>query len=215
MLINHSKYLGIVTDIKDKIKAAQYNAILSANRELIMLYWSIGKVIIENSTWGNKFIDNLSSDIRLDFPNIKGFSVRNLKYMRKFAEEYPDFEFVQTLSAQITWSHNTAIMDKVKDRQERIWYVNKKTIENGWSLNVLLHQLEMLKKDSDNPSIGILLCKSKDKLIAEYALRDMSKPIGISEYRLSNHLPKEFEKTLPSVEDIEKRISAKYDTDGV
>ena len=79
--------------------------------------------------------------IKLDFPKITGFSVRNLKYMRKFAQEYPDFEFVQTVSAQITWSHNTLLLDKIVDGKERKWYM-KKSVENGWFLNVLRHQLE-------------------------------------------------------------------------
>jgi hypothetical protein len=74
----------------------------AVNQEMIFMYWHIGKIILANAEWGNKFIDNLSIDLKLEFPNIKGFSVRNLKNMRKFAEEYPDFEFVQSITAQIT-----------------------------------------------------------------------------------------------------------------
>ena len=73
---------------------------------------TVGKVINEYKTWGNKFIDNLSRDLKIAFPNSTGYSVRNLKYMAKFAEEYPDAEFVQTVSAQIPWSHNVLIMEK-------------------------------------------------------------------------------------------------------
>ena len=298
-----------------------------------MLYYNIGIIINKHKSWGNKFIENLARDIKLEFPNTTGYSVRNLKYMAKFASEYPDKEFVQTVSAQIPWSHNCVIMDKVKDNKERVWYINK-AIENGWSHSVLVHQIEselykrqamaekisnfesklpapqselavqtmkdpyifdfipfkedmverdienalikeitalllelgtgfaflgnqyhlnvggddfyidllfynlnlrcyvvielktgdfkpeyagqlnfylsavdgILKKDTDNPSIGLLLCKSKNNLVAEYSLKDMSKPIGISEYKITNSLPEEFEKQLPSIEDIQKRI---------
>ena len=85
--------------------------------------------------WGNKFIENLAKDIKLAFPDTKGYSVRNLKYMAKFALTYPDRQFVQTVSAQIPWSHNVAILDKVKDPDQQVWYI-KKTAENGWSHNV-------------------------------------------------------------------------------
>ncbi len=333
MLTNDSQYLSVIENIKKEISSAQYKAAVSVNRELIMLYHNIGTIINENKAWGNKFIENLAHDIKLAFPNAKGYSVRNLKYMAKFADEYPDKIFVQTVSAQIPWSHNTAIMDKVKEHDERVWYI-KKTIENGWSHSVLVHQIEsnlyerqviaekisnfenrlpavqselamqtmkdpyifdfipfkedmverdienalvkdvtklllelgtgfaflgnqyhlnvggddfyidllfynlnlrcyvvvelktgdfkpeyagqlnfylsavdgILKKETDNPSIGLLLCKSKNNLVAEYSLKDMSKPIGISEYKITSSLPKEFENQLPSVEDIQNRI---------
>lgn len=94
-----------------------------------------------HTEWGNKFIDNLAKDIRLSFPNAKGYSVRNLKYMAQFAQEYPDEQFVQTVSAQIRWSHNITILNKVKDKNQRLWYI-KKTVENGWSHAVLVHQIE-------------------------------------------------------------------------
>ena len=256
-----------------------------------------------------------------------------MKYMARCAAEYPDIEFVQTVSAQIPWSHNIAILEKVKDPNQREWYI-RKTGENGWSHSVLIHQIEgglyerqvlaekvcnfesmlpspqselavqtmkdpyifdfipfkedmierdieealvkdvtklllelgtgfaflghqyhlnvggddfyidllfynlnlrayvvvelktgefkpeyagqlnfylsavdgMLKKELDNPTIGLLLCKSKNNLVAEYALKDMSKPMGVSEYRITNSLPKEFENQLPSVEDLQKRF---------
>ena len=290
-------------------------------------------VINNHKSWGSKFIDNLAQDIKIDFPDMKGFSVRNLKYMSKFAETYEDLEFVQTVSAQIPWSHNVVILDKVKEHDIKVWYINQ-TIEHGWSHSVLVHQIESdlysrqvladkvsnfenkldnpqselavqtmkdpyifdfipfkadmlerdienelvknvtelllelgkgfaflgnqyhlevggedfyidllfynlnlrcyvvielktgefkpeyagklnfylsavdskLKKEDDNPSIGLLLCKSKNNIVAEYTLRDMSKPIGVSEYKVTRVLPKELEETLPSEEDIQKRI---------
>ena len=333
VLMNSSEYISIVENIKREIKAAQYRAAIHANVDMLLLYHDIGCVINEHKLWGNRFIDNLATDIRMDFPESKGYSVRNLKYMAKFAETYPNREFVQTVSAQIPWSHNIAIIEKVKDPEQRIWYIQK-TAENGWSHNVLIHQIEsglyqrqvlvdkvsnfesrlpspqselaaqtmkdpyvfdfipfreemlerdieqalvrdvtklllelgtgfaflgkryhlnvggddfyidllfynlnlrcyvvielkagdfkpeyagqlnlylsavdgILKKEEDNPSIGLLLCKSKNNLVAEYSLKDISKPIGVSEYKVTSSLPNALEEQLPSVEDILKRI---------
>ena len=103
MLMNSGEYLDLVQNIKQEIQSAQYRAALNVNRELICLYYDIGSAINEHKTWGNKFIENLATDIRLAFPEAKGYSVRNLKYMAKFATTYPDREFVQTVSAQIPW----------------------------------------------------------------------------------------------------------------
>lgn len=300
---------------------------------MLLLYHDIGCVINEHKAWGNKFVDNLATDIRSAFPNSKGYSVRNLKYMAKFAETYPDREFVQQVVAQIPWGHNIVLMDKIADPEERKWYIEK-SAQNGWSRNVLVHQIEsglyqrqvladkvtnfenrlpspqselaaqtmkdpyvfdfisfredmlerdieqalvrdvtklllelgtgfaflgnqyhlnvggddfyidllfynlnlrcyvvielktgefkpeyagqlnfylsavdgILKKEQDNPSIGLLLCKSKNNVVAEYSLKDISKPIGVSEYKVTSILPDELEEQLPSVEDIQKRI---------
>ena len=290
-------------------------------------------VLIKSKISENKFIDNLAVDIRIAFPESKGYSVRNLKYMAKFAETYPDREFVQQVVAQIPWGHNIVLLDKITDMDERKWYI-KKSAENGWSRNVLVHQIEsklyqrqvladkvtnfehrlsspqselavqtmkdpyvfdfipfredmlerdieqalvrdvtklllelgtgfaflgnqyhlnvggddfyidllfynlnlrcyvvielktgdfkpeyagqlnfylsvvdgILKKEQDNPSIGLLLCKSKNNVVAEYSLKDISKPIGVSEYKITSSPPDDLEKQLPSVEDIQKRI---------
>ena len=337
MLMNSDNYFQVLNDIKMRIHNAQYKAVLGANREQIVLYWSIGKVIIDNSQWGNKFIDNLAKDIKIEFPGSTGYSSRNLKYMRKFAEIFDDGEIVPTLLAQLTWSHHRLLMDKVKDKAAMIWYADK-TIENGWSKNTLWNQIDyklyerqaiaekatnfsktlalqqselaketlknpyifdfieqrqgliereietelvaniartimelgtgftfagnqyhievdnkdyyidllfyntklrcyvvielkntafkpeyagklnfylsaiddMLKYETDNPTIGILLCRERNKLTAEYALKDINKPIGVSEYKLSDFVPQELADTLPSAEDIEKRIKDKY-----
>ena len=100
MLMNTTEYLSIIENIKSEIRAAQYRAAVHANADMLLLYHDIGCVINEHKSWGNKFIDNLATDIRIAFPESKGYSVRNLKYMAKFAEIYPDREFVQTVSAQ-------------------------------------------------------------------------------------------------------------------
>lgn len=336
MLLNNNEYVETVEIIRDEIRNAQYKATLNVNRELIILYYNIGKIINAHKAWGNKFIDNLATDIKLSFPDAKGYSVRNLKYMAKFAATYTDDEFVQTVSAQIPWSHNTLILDKVQSAEQREWYI-RKTAENGWSHSVLTHQIEsglyerqviaekisnfenrlpspqselavqtmkdpyvfdfipfredmierdienalvqdvtklllelgtgfaflgnqyhinvggddfyidllfynislrcyvvielktgefkpeyagqlnfylsavdaILKREDDNPSIGLLLCKSKNDLVAEYALKDMSKPMGVSSYKITSKLPEELIRQLPSVEDIQKRIKDK------
>lgn len=101
MLVNNNEYLETIESIKQEIAKARYKATASVNKELIILYYNIGKIINNHKTWGNKFIESLSTDIALEFPNSKGYSVRNLKYMAKFAELYPDEEFVQQVVAQI------------------------------------------------------------------------------------------------------------------
>lgn len=320
--------------VKQKIKHAQHKATLSVNKELIILYHGIGCLINAHKSWGNKFIENLAADIKLAFPEVKGYSVRNLKYMAKFAATYEDEEFVQQAVAQIPWGHTIILLDKISDSTIRNWYIEK-TIENGWSRNVLVHQIEsglyqrqviadkisnfenrlptpqselatqtmkdpyifdfipfkedmverdieqalvknvtklllelgtgfaflgnqyhlnvggddfyidllfynlnlrcyvvielktgefkpdyagqlnfylsavdgILKSEHDNPTIGLLLCKSKNNLVAEYALKDMSKPIGVSEYKVTRDLPENLSKQLPSIEDIQKHIA--------
>lgn len=211
---------------------------------------------------GNKFIDNLAVDIRIAFPESKGYSVRNLKYMAKFAETYPDREFVQQVVAQIPWGHNIVLLDKITDMDERKWYI-KKSAENGWSRNVLVHQIEsklyqrqvladkvtnfehrlsspqselavqtmkdpyvfdfipfredMLERDIEQAlvrDVTKLLLElgtgfaflGNHNVVAEYSLKDISKPIGVSEYKITSSLPDDLEKQLPSVEDIQKRI---------
>lgn len=141
MLINNDNYFQVLESVKTQIQDAQYRAILGVNREQIILYWNIGKVIIENGEWGSKFIDNLARDIKTEFPNATGYSVRNFKYMKKFATMFPENEFVQAPLAQLTWYHLQALMDKVSDKEAYLWYAAK-TLENGWSRNILVHQIE-------------------------------------------------------------------------
>ena len=114
MLMNSNEYLNIVESIKQEIRTAQYRATVSVNRELLVLYHSIGEVINEHKTWGNKFVENLAADIKTSFPDATGYSVRNLKYMAKFALRFPDKKIVQAALAQITWYHHIALMDKVQ-----------------------------------------------------------------------------------------------------
>lgn len=329
-------YIETLNSLKSKIKAAQVKATISVNAEMILLYWEIGKTILDRQQqegWGSKVIDTLSADLSKSFPEMKGFSTRNLKYMRKFAETYPDFEIVHQLGAQIPWRHHVVLMDKIKSEEERIWYLNQ-SFENGWSRNILTIQIEsklyqrqaisekvttfertlpkpqsdlaqellkdpykfdflsigdeahereiekelvkhithfllelgkgfafvgkqyhleiadddyyldllfyhlnlncfivielkagefkpeyagklnfylsavddLLKREHDNPSIGIILCKTKNKVKAEYALRDINKPIGVSEFKLLESIPEELKTSLPTIEEIEKEL---------
>ena len=138
--MNNNDYVNVVEQIKKQIRSAQHRAILNANKEMLILYWNIGKVINENSTWGSKFLRNLSKEITSEFLSAKGFSVSNLKNIAKFYREYSEVEIGQTPSVQIPWSHNLEIL-RVKSKKQRLWYINK-TIENGWSVNVLAHQID-------------------------------------------------------------------------
>lgn len=306
-MINDDEYLRIFKEVCSCIRKAQYNAVVSANYALIKRNIRLGELIISKSGWGNKFIDNLARDIKAEFPETTGFSVRNLKYMKKFAMEFNEDEIDEYGFAAVTWYHHMALMDKTKDKAQYIWYVQK-TVENGWSRNVLAIQIEsdlysrqlntkvqnfarllpdnqsemvknvsklllelgrgfafvgeqflikvddnefyidllfynyilhcfvaidlktgkfvpeyagkmnfylsvlddQIKSEMDYPSIGLILCKDKNKVVAEYALKDMSKPIGVSEYKLIDVLPEELQETLPSVEDIETRVLKKY-----
>ena len=137
-------YLEVLEEIKARISSTQIKAALTVNRELILLYYGIGKEILKRQQeqgWGAKIIDRLSKDLRTAFSEIKGFSSRNLKYMRAFAEAYPDPQIMQQLAAQIPWFHHCTILDKVKDTTERQWYIQKTSL-NGWSRSILTLQIE-------------------------------------------------------------------------
>ena len=323
-------YDSFLQDLKDRIRTAQLRAALSVNRELVLLYWSVGRDILtrqENEGWGAKIIDRLSDDLTKAFPEMRGFRARNLKYMRAFAEAYPDKEFVQQVVAQLPWGHQVRILDSVKDSKQREWYI-RQAVQSGWSRSVLVHQIEsklfdrqghaltnfdrtlpapqsdlaqqlikdpynfdfltlgpdllerdlersliqhvrdlilelgkgfafvgsqyhleiggqdffldllfyhlrlrcyividlkieefkpefagkmnfylsavddLLRRSEDQPSLGLILCKERNKLVVEYALRDMSKPMGVAEYRLTQALPERLKSELPTNEDL-------------
>ena len=125
LLLNSNEYLSTIEQIKKEIKLAQYRAAVCVNTELILLYHNIGRIINEHKEWGNRFIENLAADIRMELPESTGYSVRNLKYMAKFAKLFPDLEIVQAVLAQITWYHNITLLDKVKDPDMLIWYAEQ------------------------------------------------------------------------------------------
>lgn len=155
-------YVRVLTDLKTKIRQARQRAILAANAELLRLYWEIGKAILkqeQSEGWGRKTVERLSKDLRVEFPDMKGFSPRNLRYMRDFSIAYPHFPILQghlaklnsseqqapilqDALAKLSWYHHTTLLDKVKDAEIRAFYILK-TIENGWTRDIMMHQIEM------------------------------------------------------------------------
>lgn len=336
--LNNKDYAKFLEQLKSRVLTNRYQAAREVNRELILLYHHIGGEILKSQKtygWGAKIVDQLSKDLREAFPEMKGFSTRNLKYMRKFAEEYPDLEFVQQVAAQLPWFHLATLMDTVADRQDRMFYL-KSAIEHGWSRSIMVMQIEtalhkrqaravtnfkntlpspqsdlahytlkdpyifdflsigneaherevekaliqhmekfllelgsgfafvgrqyhldvgdqdfyidllfyhlklrcyvvielkdkefkpeyagkmnfylsavddLIRHKSDQPSIGIILCKSKNNVLVEYALRDMTKPIGLAEYRLHDALPKNIQTSLPTIEELEAALQKNF-----
>ena len=126
-------YDEFLSTLKERIRTAQVKAALAVNKELVLLYWQMGKDILnrqDTEGWGAKVITRLAKDLKAEFPDMKGFSRTNLLYMRSFAKAYPDEQIVQQLVGQIPWGHNVRILDAVKDNNERLWYIQQ-TIENG------------------------------------------------------------------------------------
>ena len=338
-VIISKEYKTFFQEIKKKIASSQVKAAISVNKELIKLYWEIGSRVYlkqKSEGWGSKTIEKLAKDLKSTFPDMRGFSLTNIKYMAQFAREYPEFTISQQLVGQIPWGHNILLLQKLETIEERFWYANK-TIENGWSRNVLRHWLDsklhqregkaitnfqatlmapqsdladqvlkdpycfdflalrdkhdehelelglldhiqkfllelgagfsfvgrqvylevgdqdfyidllfyhyklrcfvvvelkatdfkpefagkmnfylsavddIMKHKDDRPTIGLLLCKGKNKVVAEYALRDINKPIGISQYETAiiESLPNELKGSLPSIEEIEQELEDK------
>ena len=336
-LVPDQGYLALLEDLKTRIRSSQIKAALAVNRELILLYWQIGREILarqQEQGWGSKVIDRLSSDLKQEFPEVKGFSPRNLKYMRAFAEAYPEEEFVQQVAAQIPWTHNCVMLDKTHSLPERLWYIQQ-VVTHGWSRNVmalhldsgLYHQrqgeaitnfkkalpspqsdlaqqllkdpynfdfltiqpeakesdlakgltnhikdflLELgvgfaflgsqyrievdrkdyyldllfyhthlhcyvvidlnmgefepefsgrmnfyisavdayLRRERDDHTIGIILCRNQHKTTVEFALQDIARPIGVSTYRLKNDLPEALQAALPSPERLQQELDS-------
>ena len=328
------KYNSFLVDIKTQIKLSQQKAFNAVNQEMISLYFNIGKMIDtwqKELGWGAKVIDKLSLDILNEFPTMSGFSTRNLKLMVQFYKEYSNDEFVQPIVAQIPWTHNIILIQKIKDKNIRFWYMEQ-TLQNGWSkdilslminsevhnrtgnlvsnfsqilpplesdlvqqsfkdpyrfdfltitepfkerelennlikhmekflielgsgfafvgrqykleigddefyIDLLFYHLKLrcfivvelkkgkfkpeysgqvnfycsaidgiLAQKDDKPTIGLILCQEKNEIVAEYSLKNMTQPIGISEYQLTEVLPKEFESSLPTIEEIEQEL---------
>lgn len=139
-----NNYVTFLDDLKGRVRNARLRASLSVNRELILLYWQIGKDILlrqQDEGWGTKVISRLAEDLRKEFPDMKGFSRSNLMNMKSFAESWPDKQIVQQLVGQLPWGHNIRIIQKIKDKEQREWYAQQ-TIQNGWSRNVLIHHID-------------------------------------------------------------------------
>ena len=137
-------YSRWLRELKERIRSAQVRAALAVNQELVLLYWQIGRSILEQQGqegWGTKVIEKLAQDLKKEFPKIKGFSRSNLMYMRAFAEAYPDEQIVQRSVGQLPWRHNIALLEKLKIQEQRFWYAQQ-ALENGWSRDVLVMQIE-------------------------------------------------------------------------
>lgn len=137
-------YADWLAELKSRIHTAQQRAALAVNRELVLLYWQLGRDILQRQDregWGAKVIDRLAHDLRAAFPDMKGFSPRNLRYMRAFAQAWPEPEFVQQAAAQLPWFHLCTLIDKLKTRSERDWVLAQAAAQ-GWSRNVLEMQIE-------------------------------------------------------------------------
>lgn len=323
-----------LAELKGRIQSAQQRAALAVNTELIHLYWQIGRDILERQAaqgWGSKVIERLSHDLRIAFPDMKGFSRANLMYMRAFAEAWDENAIVQQPVGQLPWSHNIVLFTKLKNIERRLAYAEQ-ALQHGWSRNVLamhieaqtlerqgqavtnferslpapqsdlareslkdpykfdflnagreaeereienalvghvtefllelgagfayvgrqvhlevggedffldllfyhlklrcyvvielkageflpehLGQLgfyltavdEQVRHAHDQPTVGLLLCKSKNKVVAEYALRDNSQPLGVAEYELQAALPDQLQASMPTIEQIEREV---------
>lgn len=331
-----SEYRAFVETLKKRVREARLRASLGVNQELILLYWRIGKDILarqEQLGWGAKVVEQLSIDLRRAFPAMKGFSARNLLFMRRFAQAWPEEGIVKQLVSLLPWGHSIRLIQKVADPQVRLWYV-RKAVEHGWSRDILVLQIDselhrrqgaaptnfdrtlppqqsdlarqtvkdpycfdfltlhqdalerdlerglvehirdfllelgvgfsfvgtqvplkvgeqdyfldmlfyhlklrcfvvielkagafqpeytgklnfylsavddLLRDEGDQPTIGLLLCKAKDDVVVEYALRDLSKPIGVARWKtkLVESLPDALKGKLPTVEEIEAEL---------
>lgn len=139
-----SSYTVLLTEVKSRIRSAQYEALKTVNRELISLCWDIGKMIVKRqkgNTWGRGIVERLAKDLQMEFPGIQGFSVRNIWNMRKFYVSYYRNKKLQPLVAEISWSHNLVIMEQCKDKFEQEFYL-RMSKKYGWSKNILIHQIE-------------------------------------------------------------------------
>ena len=140
MLENNDKYFEVLNDIKKTLMTTRNRIVENVNKDLVLMYYSIGLKLIENNKWGSSFIDMLAKDLKREFPTLKGMSARNLRYMQKFATEFDNGEFLQGVLAKLSWNHNQILLDRVKDKEIRKWYA-KETLENGWSVSILTHQI--------------------------------------------------------------------------
>ncbi|MBR0491974.1 MAG: DUF1016 family protein [Clostridia bacterium] len=194
---NQEEFKKIFNNIKDEILNAQYDIFKGANARTLSLYYTIGKIINENAKWGNKFVKNLSISLKIDFPNMTGFSITNLKYMRTYYLECQKDNKLKELSAKIPWSHNTIILSKIKDEVQRQWYIEQTEL-NGWAYDVLAFQI---KSDlytrqvfGDKPNNFKRTLKSPQSELA----RDMMKDPYILDlsYLRENYIEKELENAM-------------------
>lgn len=203
-LDNDDSYLQFINEVKEEIQNQRIDIVLNANSSMICLYWKVGKSVLtkqEEEGWGAKVIDKMARDIKEAFPDMSGFSPRNIKYMRQFAESWSDYEFVQRAVAQIPWRTNIVLMTKLKDKEERIWYAHE-TIQNGWSRDILRMQIDTnLMKRSGNsinnfdvslppPDSDMVNQAFKDPYLFDFLGTDMPRREIEIEKQLTEHIQK-------------------------
>lgn len=180
-------YAVLLAEVKDRVRAAQYAALKAVNKELVALYWDIGSLIAkrqQGGSWGISVVRKLAADLREEFPGIQGFSDQNVWYMRQFFLAYRADEKLQPLVGEVSWSKNLVI-----------------------KMQFYLAALDaQIREAHESPSIGIILCKEKNRTVVEYALHDARKPIGVATYRTVKRLPKELKGQLPAPEEIIKLL---------
>ena len=170
-------YADWLGELKAQIHEAQQRAAQAVNLELVLLYWKIGNAILirqNQQGWGAKVVDRLAHDLRTSFPDMQGFSVRNLKYMRAFALCWSDIQFVQQLLHKLPWGHNLVLLDKLDTEQQRRWYAAK-AIEHNWSRNILVMQIETRLLERSGTAVtnfGASLPKPQSDLAHE-SLKDL------------------------------------------
>lgn len=329
-----SDYADFIGEIKNKIRSSQYEAMKIVNKTLIALYWGIGEEIYrqqQEKGWGKSIVEVLAKELKKEFPDVHGFSARNLWNMRNLYVEYKDNEILQPLVAEISWTKNIIILDRCKELLEREFYI-RMTRKYGWTKDVLINHIEnktyekyllnqtnfdetlpdkyanqaklavkdeyifdfmelseqhtereleqcllnnmkafleemggnfaflgnqyhlnvggekfyidlllyhrtlksliaielkigefrpefigqiqfyltaldkQVKLEHENPSIGIIICKSKNRTVVEYALNNCDKPIGVATYQIHDTLPEQMKNLLPSPEEIKERL---------
>lgn len=140
--LENTEIIKTISIIKQDVVNTRNKIICNANRELIKMYFRMGKTISENVKYGTNFITILSKTLKLEFPGVTGFSERNLWRMKAFYEQYKDFSNLPPAVADLPWTHNYILLEKIKDRDKRIWYADE-CLKNGWSKSVLIHQIEL------------------------------------------------------------------------
>lgn len=213
-LLAEPAYRVFVESVKDRIHAAQIKAAFAVNSALIELYWEMGKLIAEKQqeyAWGDKIIEQLAHDLKMEMPGISGFSRRNLFNIQRFYRFYKPMELVQQLVALIPWGHHVLILSKIKAPEAALFYLQQAgefKPEFAGKMNFYLSAVDdLLKTDADHPAIGIILCKSKNRIEVEYALRDINKPMGVSAFRLADALPADLKSDIPTVAEFEAELN--------
>ena len=233
-------YAQTLEEIKNRVRAAQYEALKAVNQELVKLYWDIGRIIAQKQKahgWGKSVVETLANDLQNEFPGMSGFSVQNLWYIRHFYLSYAGHPKLQPLVGEISWSKHLVIMGRCKDDLAKEFYI-RMTRKYGWTKNVLAlkiqdqtyektllgqtnfeqtlpesieHQAKLVVRDEytfKNPSIGMILCRTKKRTVVEYALRESNKPIGVAVYRIVRRLPAELKGKLPEPGQIKRLLEA-------